>query len=625
MRKPVGSGRRTAQAGVAAILLLVVLVMGALYALLSGVNTATAELDRKRDDRTADALKQAKEALIAWSARLPNQPGALPCPDTNDDGYADTDSWPGDGAVDVVPTPDDDVTRHNSALAGAYCSTPARRAGRLPWRTLGLPDLRDSSGERLWYAISDSFRVLGVRRVNSDTQGQLTVAGIAPATNIVAIVFAPSSAITTAGLSQARAGAASNDVMQYLEASDKDGNGAFDADDVFAFRSRCEQTDCPAGAFNDRLLTLTHQELFDAVENVVEKRLTTEIAPLLRFYRDRWNPVVAGPGFYPFRVPFMNPGLPGGPPSRDLFCGVESTATDFGLLPVSEAASCMRVIPMPPNFTDWGGSDTGTVNWVTCNLAPPGQPDNLRILAVVCDINYTGGPSGTRGATIDFTVLDVATTLAVPIEEATAVAPPYNDPGRIRYGPHPTYPGPTKWGAATQTFSPASGNLSFTFSGTLPPVGDGVIATVTVTFPLYSAQTRFGQSPTNIDTSWFFDNEWYRNTLYAVVHQRLPNGAGTCTLAPAPPTPPGLNDCLTVLNPPVPGVPNNKEVVLVLAGRSGNGVARPTGVLADYFELENDEVAGTTLGVFERRPRSNIINDKVVVVAPCTAGASPCP
>ena len=623
MRKLVGSGRRTAQAGVAAILLLVVLVMGSLYALLSGVNTATAELRQKRDDVTTVALKQAKEALVAWSARLPNQPGALPCPDTNGDGYADTDSWPGDGAVDVVPTPDDDVTRHNSALAGAYCSTPARRVGRLPWRTLGLPDSRDSSGERLWYAISDSFRVLGVRRVNSDTQGQLTVAGIAPATNVVAIVFAPGGAITTAALSQARAGAASNDVMQYLEASDKDGNGAFDADDVFAFRSRCERADCPAGPFNDRLLAITHAELFDVVENVVEKRLTTEIAPLLRFYRDRWNPVVAGPGFYPFRVPFMDPGLPGGPPSRDLFCGVPSTATGFGLLPVSEAASCMSVTPMPPNVADWGGFGTGTVNSVTCNPAPPGQPDNLRILAVVCDINYTGGPSGTRGVTIDFTVLDVAMTLAVPIEEATAVAPPFNDPGRIRYGPDPAYPGP-KWGAATQTFSPVSGNLSFTFSGTLPLVGNGVTTTVTVTFPLYSAQTRFGQSPTNIDTSWFFDNEWYRNTLYAVVRQRLPNGAGTlCALAPAPPTAPALNDCLTVLNIPVPT--NNKEVVLVLAGRSENGVTRPTAVLADYFELENDEVAGPTLRVFERRPRSNVINDKVVVVAPCTAGPSPCP
>jgi hypothetical protein len=245
---------------------------------------------------------------------------------------------------------------------------------------------------------------------------------------------------------------------------------------------------------------------------------------------------------------------------------------------------------------------------------------------VVCTINYTGGPFGTRSVAIDFNVLDAAKTLAVPIEAATAVAPPYNDPGRIRYGPHPAYPGP-RWGTPTQTFSPLTANLSFTFNGTLPPIGNGVTTSVTVTFPLYSAQTRFAQSPTNVDTSWFFDNEWYRNTLYAIVRQRLPSGSGAaCSPAPAPPTPPALDDCLTVVNPPIAGVPNDKEVVLVLAGRSANGVARPTAVRADYFELENDEVAGPTLRVFERRPRSSVINDKVVVVAPCAPpGPTPCP
>ncbi len=603
--------RRTAQSGFAVLLLLAILVTGALYALLSGVNTATADLQQKRDDATVVALRQAKEALIAYAATRPARPGALPCPDLDNNGIAGGAGFYGNNS-EAVP---------GGIHGGFNCPDAGRQMGRLPWATLGLPDLRDASGERLWYVISGNFRNDGSQIVNSDTPGQLSVAGVAPAAGVVAIIFAPGQQLAGAG--QNRSGAGINDVVQYLEAGNRD------LDVNFVAARRCEQAApaCPLGPFNDQFVTITHQELFEVVENVVEKRLTQEIAPLLRFYRDRWNPVVAGPGFYPFRVPFMNPGLPGGPPSRDLFCGVSSTATGFGLLPVSEAASCMSVTPMPPNVADWGGFGTGTVNSVTCNLAPPGQPDNLRILAVVCAINYTGGPSGTRGVTIDFTVLDTAMTLAVPIEAATAVAPPYDDPGRIRYGPHPTYPGPTKWGAATQTFSPVSSNLSFTFSGTLPLVGNGVTTTVTVTFPLYSAQTRFGQSPTNIDTSWFFDNEWYRNTLYAVVRQRLPNGAGTlCALAPAPPTPPGLNDCLTVLNSPVPGVPNDKEVVLVLAGRSRNGVPRPTAVLADYFELENDEFAGTTLRVYERRPRSNIINDKVVVVAPCALpGPSPCP
>jgi hypothetical protein len=138
---------------------------------------------------------------------------------------------------------------------------------------------------------------------------------------------------------------------------------------------------------------------------------------------------------------------------------------------------------------------------------------------------------------------------------------------------------------------------------------------VTITFPLYSAQARFQQAPNNVDTSWFFANEWYRNAYYAVVPQRLSSGVGACT--------PGV-DCLTVLNQP--GINNDKQVLLVLSGRANNGVPRATAVLADYFELENDEVAGPTVGTFVRQLRSTTFNDKVVVVAPCVApGPSPCP
>jgi hypothetical protein len=127
---------------------------------------------------------------------------------------------------------------------------------------------------------------------------------------------------------------------------------------------------------------------------------------------------------------------------------------------------------------------------------------------------------------------------------------------------------------------------------------------VTITIPVYAAQTRYQQTA-GVDTAWFFDNEWYRDTYYAVVPQRLPGAGGACA--------PGLN-CLTVLN--FPGTPDDKQAVLVLAGRSINGVTRPTAILADYFELENDEVAGPTLGTFERRLRSRTFNDKVAVIAP---------
>jgi len=71
--------------------------------------------------------------------------------------------------------------------------------GRFPWRTLGLPPLRDGSGECLWYAVSGSYKCNPKKILTSDSDGLFTVedsAGntIAGEKNInraIAIVFAP--------------------------------------------------------------------------------------------------------------------------------------------------------------------------------------------------------------------------------------------------------------------------------------------------------------------------------------------------------------------------------------------------------------------------------------------------
>jgi hypothetical protein len=87
------------------------------------------------------ALAVAREALIAHAASRPLDeivgPGYLPCPDLDDDGWAE----PTCGSM--------------SGETGQW-----QRLGRLPWKTLGLPDLRDAFGERLWYAVSSKHKGL---------------------------------------------------------------------------------------------------------------------------------------------------------------------------------------------------------------------------------------------------------------------------------------------------------------------------------------------------------------------------------------------------------------------------------------------------------------------------------
>src|SRR6185436_20415405 len=113
--------------------LIVMLALVGIVAVALVLKVGYAAGDRTgRDTKTALALGQARDALIARAAMDVNRPGSLPCPDTDNDGAAEL-------------------------FAGVNC--PAY-VGRLPWRTLGLPDLRDGAGERLWYAVSTRHKGL---------------------------------------------------------------------------------------------------------------------------------------------------------------------------------------------------------------------------------------------------------------------------------------------------------------------------------------------------------------------------------------------------------------------------------------------------------------------------------
>ena len=96
---------------------------------------SSASTEQHRLRATERALAQAREALLAYAADRPIDarvgPGYLPCPDLDDDGWAEATC---------------------GSLSGHLGQE--ERLGRLPWKTLGLPDLRDGHGERLWYAVS---------------------------------------------------------------------------------------------------------------------------------------------------------------------------------------------------------------------------------------------------------------------------------------------------------------------------------------------------------------------------------------------------------------------------------------------------------------------------------------
>lgn len=277
------------QTGITLLILAVLVVIvssAALFSILSSNNVRN-----ERDRKTSLALAEAKAALIGFAvstditnanctasnnncARL----GDLLCPDMNDDGYAE-----------------------GSCGNTAGSTGQADRIGRLPWKTLGLPDLRDGNGDRLWYAVSNNFKNNfrtsceapgDAGCLNSDTLGTIsvrsndgTVINNANAgTGVVAIVFSPGTPITREdGVVQDRgcAGCAINPI-NYLDNLDgADDNASFtdsSASDGFIMGPILDEDG--ATVINDKLLAITTEELMP----VLEKRVSVETLNCLKDY-----------------------------------------------------------------------------------------------------------------------------------------------------------------------------------------------------------------------------------------------------------------------------------------------------------------------------------------------------
>jgi len=123
------------------LLIVAALLLAALIAGVFALQLAAAAGSGQRDRITERALADAREALVAYAVDRPINaavgPGYLPCPDLDDDGWAESTCGSMNGD-----------------------SGQAQRLGRLPWKTLGIADLRDGYGERLWYAVSSKYKGL---------------------------------------------------------------------------------------------------------------------------------------------------------------------------------------------------------------------------------------------------------------------------------------------------------------------------------------------------------------------------------------------------------------------------------------------------------------------------------
>jgi len=223
------------------LLALLVAMMFSLALFFKSANSAAGNYGREQ--ATEEALAQAKAALIGYAATYrdthPNEVfGYLLCPDTNNDG----------------------VSQLNCGNAGQTM------IGRLPYKTLGLPDLRAADGECLWYIVSGGHKYNPKTvPLNWDTRGQIRVedsSGAALADpndasgGAVAVIIAPGSALAAPGRPTGNlkcSGDASNSISSYLD-------GAYAAATPGTLTAVAGQPGSSTN--NDRLTWISARELF---------------------------------------------------------------------------------------------------------------------------------------------------------------------------------------------------------------------------------------------------------------------------------------------------------------------------------------------------------------------------
>ncbi len=270
------SANRNANVGQSGFVLLgLVALLGLAVALFVIGVTENLARSNNVDRQTAQALAEAKRALIGYAATYRDRNadevfGYLPCPDMSTSGI--------EGSAET---------------SASGCATKdVTVIGRLPWRTLDLEPLRDGHGECLWYAVSGNFKanLNKTDLMNWDNNGLIEI--MAPdGTNFVAggsgtsadptmraaaVIFAPGAILpgqdrALPGTSPPQICGGNYDAAAYLDADTASAINNATAPSAtpnaltrFIAALHSDRTGSSNDAFNDRMVFITPQEIFAA-------------------------------------------------------------------------------------------------------------------------------------------------------------------------------------------------------------------------------------------------------------------------------------------------------------------------------------------------------------------------
>jgi hypothetical protein len=171
------------QRGAVLLLFMVVLIAIASIFVSSLLGKKAAEVTQNKIDHDYKVLRKAKQALLSYAVdySLPIHTG----------GFSN---------MGILPCPDLRTTSSSGAQDSPCGNLHTNSVGFLPWKTLGIDELRDSNGECLWYVVSGDYKTgPKANMLNEDINGLLQVQdengklyhGADPGDRPIALILAP--------------------------------------------------------------------------------------------------------------------------------------------------------------------------------------------------------------------------------------------------------------------------------------------------------------------------------------------------------------------------------------------------------------------------------------------------
>lgn len=602
------------QRGAALLVVITILVLGTSWFMLSTLN-ATLNRTTAKQNHNGKVLQEAKAALIGYVARevlnfTENVPGILPCPESLGSVGGSTE---GTKEPWCAPT---------------YAS--AKTIGRFPWKTIGIDKLVDSAGEPLWYVVSSNWvrtTSSSAPQINNSSSGQLNLDGTG---DIVALIIAPGAPLTvTPNSNQTSEGcvartqsrndkahsanpssAPNPDYRDYLECK----NAALPIDPDFITSVADNATH---SVFNDQVVAISASDILNAIQGPVAERIQRTVAPLLSEFADQWASASGG-RFLPYAVPFDAP--ENNPPT----CGAAPSAEGFLPTSLTSDPNCLSdwqyfniagsgITFMPPCTTVAGETATCEFNYYTLRAGGIAEVKKLGLTppATVTATLTAEAPNAAASLRNVLKISDVAIPVCpaeCALDPAFTLVPQTNGDANLSLYIRVTDTDlcndtlldtacallPPGW-TTTHTVKVSFRMLAdATLEGTQlgSPVMQGVPTPISLLDPLgkYSSPSRSPDDP----HYWFFRNQWFRHTYYAVAPEVSAEKTG---------------GYITVSGfPSQNGSSSDKRFVLALMGPAVVGQSRPAGTVNGYLEGHN---ASTGDNVFAFHVFASPGNDRI--------------